>query len=98
MVLPYLTSLMYNACIIGDFVNSGVYIRADYFVGNTRAVLSIGFKSGSNIDYPVTLYNEDVRKLTQPTNKVLAIFMKEYNQGDYRICTYQSKGCDINWG
>lgn len=96
MVLPYLSNLLYHNCMIGNFINSGVFLKADYFVGNTKVVLSIGFKSGSNIDYPVTLYNEDVRRLTNPTNKVLAIFMKEYNQSDYIMCTYQAKNCDIS--
>ncbi len=74
MVLPYLSELLYHHCMIGDFINSGICIRADYFVGDTRAVLSVGFRTGKRIDFPVTLYNEDVRKLSQPTNKVLAIF------------------------
>ena len=43
------------------------------------------------MDFPVTLYKEDVRKLTQPTNKVLAIFRKEYNEQYYSECTYFSK-------
>ena len=74
MVLPYLSELLYHHCMIGDFINSGICIRADYFVGDTRAVLSVGFRTGKRTDFPVTLYNEDVRKLSQPTNKVLAIF------------------------
>ena len=48
------------------------------------------------MDFPVTLYNEDVRRLSQPTNKVLAIFMKHYNQQSYIECTYLSKGQQIN--
>lgn len=96
VVLPYLTDLLYNNCMIGGFINSGVYIRADYFVGNTKVVLSVGFKVGKNIDYPVTLYSEDIRKLTNPTNKVLAIFMKEYDKNDYCECTYLAKGWEIS--
>lgn len=64
-----------------------------YFVGNTKVVLSLGFKNGTRADYPVTLYREDVRKLTHPTNRVLAIFKKEYNQEKYTTCTYLAKGC-----
>lgn len=95
-VLPYLTELLYNNCMIGDFINSGICIRADYFVGNTKAILSVGFRTGENVDYPVTLYSEDVRKLSQPTNKVLAIFVKNYNQLSYSECTYLSKGQKIH--
>ncbi len=95
-VLPYLSELLYNNCMIGDFINSGICIRADYFVGNTKAVLSVGFRTGENVDYPVTLYSEDVRKLSQPTNKVLAIFVKNYKQINYKECTYLSKGQEIH--
>ena len=66
MVLPYLAEILYHHCMIGDFINSGICIRADYFVGDTRAVLSVGFRTGKKTDFPVTLYKEDVRKLSQP--------------------------------
>lgn len=95
-VLPYLTELLYHNCMIGDFINSGILIRADYFVGNTKAVLSVGFRTGKSVDFPVTLYQEDIRKLSQPTNKVLAIFSKEYKQQNYHRCTYLSKGHEIH--
>ena len=95
IVLPFLHELLYNNCMIGNFINSGIYIRADYFVGNTKAILSVGFRYGKNIDFPVTLYKEDVRKLSQPTNKVLAIFVRNYDQDKYTACTYLSKGQEI---
>lgn len=92
MVLPFLHELLYHNCMIGEFIDSGICIRADYFIGNTKAVLSVGFRFGKNIDFPVTLYKEDVRKLSEPTNKVLAIFEREYKQHCYTECTYLSKG------
>lgn len=95
-VLPYLPELLYNNCMVGDFINSGIAIKADYFVGNTRAVLSVGFRYGKTTDIPVTLYREDVRKLSQPTHKVLAIFCKEYSSNKYETCTYLSKGYEID--
>ena len=96
MALPYLADLLYHHCMIGDFINSGICIRADYFVGDTRAVLSVGFRAGKKTDFPVTLYNEDVRKLSQPTNKVLAIFSKYYKDEQYGNCTYLSKDQSIH--
>ena len=96
MVLPFLHELLYNNCMIGNFINSGIYIRADYFVGNTKAILSVGFRYGKNVDFPVTLYKEDVRKLSRPTNKVLAIFKRDYDQLIYTECIYLSKGQEIN--
>ena len=94
-VLPFLHELLYHNCMIGNFVNNGIYIKADYFIGNTKAVLSVGFRIGKRADYPVTLYREDIRKLSHPTNKVLAIFVKNYNQERYNQCTYLSKGQEI---
>lgn len=47
MVLPFLHELLYHNCMIGTFINSGICIRADYFVGNTKAVLSVGFRYGN---------------------------------------------------
>lgn len=96
VVLPFLHELLYHNCMIGNFINSGIYIKADYFVGNTKAVLSVGFRYGKKVDFPVTLYKEDVRKLSQPTNKVLAIFMRDYKQQSYTECTYISKGQEIS--
>ena len=96
MILPFLHELLYNNCMIGNFINSGICIRADYFVGNTKAILSVGFRYGKKVDFPVTLYKEDVRKLSQPTNKVLEIFVRAYNQQSYMECTYLSKGQEID--
>ena len=45
-VLPYLSELLYHNCMVGSFINNGVVIRADYFVGDTRAVISVGFRDG----------------------------------------------------
>lgn len=82
--------------VIGNFINGGICIRADYFVGNTKAIRSVGFRYGKRMDFPVTLYKEDVRKLSQPTNKVFAIFVRAYNQQRYTECTYLSKGQEID--
>lgn len=62
---------------------------------NIRTV-QVGFRTGKSVDFPVTLYNEDIRKLTQPTCKVLAVFRKEYNAKCYMKCTYLSNGQNIN--
>jgi len=94
-VLPYLHELFYHNCMIGNFINSGIYIKADYFVGDTKAVLSVGFRYGKKADMPVTLYNENVKTLSRPVYKVLAIFAKDYNESAYKTCTYLSKGQEL---
>ena len=96
MVLPFLHELLYHNCMIGDFINSGVLIKSDYFIGDTKAVLSVGFRSGKTVDMPVTLYKENVKKLIKPVCKVLAIFKKPYNQQTYTECTYCSKGINLS--
>lgn len=94
-VLPQLAGLLYNNCMIGDFIDSGIAIRADYFVGDTKAVISVGFRTGKAADVPVTLYRENVKKLSHPTCKVIAIFSKVYRADLYERCTYLSKGYNI---
>lgn len=94
-VLPYLDELFYHNCMIGYFINSGIYIRTDYFVGDTKAILSVGFRHGKRVDMPVTLYKENVKALSKPVYKVLAIFSKNYNESIYKTCTYVSKGQDL---
>ena len=91
MVLPYLHKLLYQNCMIGNFINSGIMIKADYFVGDTKLILSVGFRREHGKDLPVTLYSGDVRKLTNPTNKVVAIFVRSFPDEIYKEQTYISK-------
>ena len=93
-VLPYLHNLLYHNCMIGDFINSGVMIQADYFVGDTKFILSVGFRKELNCGVPVTLYNGDVRKLTNPTNRVIAVFARTYPEKVYTETTFIAR--DIN--
>ena len=55
----------------------------------------MGFRYGKTVDMPVTLYNENVKKLIKPVCKVLAIFKKPFNQLEYKDCTYCSKGIEL---
>lgn len=94
-VLPFLSELLYHNCMIGDFIGSGIAIKADYFVGDTRAVLSVGFRGNGAVDIPVTIYNENIKNLSNPTCKVLAVFCKIYYADKFNECTYLSKGYEI---
>lgn len=95
-VLPYLPELLYHNCMIGDFINSGIAIKADYFIGDTRAVISVGFRECGSVDIPVMLYNENIKALSSPTCKVLATFSKMYNESKFVECTYLSKGYAVD--
>ena len=94
-VLPYLPELLYHNCMIGDFINSGISIKADYFIGGTRTVLSVGFREGRKSDIPVSLYNENIKVLTKPTCKVLGIFRKLYHEDKFGECVYLAKDYKI---
>ena len=95
VVLPYLHDLLYHNCMIGNFINSGVMIKADYFVGDTKLILSLGFRHEHGKDIPVTLFSGDVRKLTNPTNKVLAILVKSISDDLYKEATYIARNTTI---
>ena len=94
-VLPYLHDLLYHNCMIGNFINSGIMIQADYFVGDTKLILSVGFRRELDRDVPVTLYSGDIRKLTNPTHRVLAIFVRRYPDTVYKDTTYVAKNVDL---
>ena len=95
-VLPYLADVLYNNCMIGYSIDNGVFLQADYFIGDTKAILSVGFRFGKTVDNPVTLYSGNIRKMINPVCKVLAIFSKSYNDEKYNECTYLSKGQQID--
>lgn len=96
LLATYLSSLLYNKCMIGNFINSGVFIEADYFVGNARVLISVAFRKGKTVDCPVSLYREDIRKLSRPTNKVQAVFKKRFNDKIYTDCIYVDGNKDLS--
>ena len=97
VVLPYLGEVLYKNCMIGQLINSGIAIRADYFVGGTRVYICVGIRnSETNVDFPVSLYNEDIRKITAPSCRVLAIFAKEAKNRTYTECTFLAKNVELN--
>ena len=75
------------------YLHNGIRIDTDYFIGNTKTVLSLGFRDVNNIDsgdIPVSLYYENIKKLTKPTYKVLGTFSKMYYEEKFNVCTYSS--------
>ena len=90
-VLPYLSGLLYNKCLLGEYINSGIYVRADYFAGSTKNTLSLGFESGKKIDYPVTLYNESIKNLVEPIYKVVVVYSKTTGETEFNTVTFEDK-------
>lgn len=92
-VLPMVSRMFSGSTLRGDFNRSGIRIEADYFVGNTAKRVAIGFKTGKFYDTPVTLYNEDIRKITRSTDKVICVWRRAKNEDGYS-CVYCAKEYD----
>ncbi len=75
-VLPLMPDLFFDRCWIGASINNDIYINADYYVGDTRCVLSLGLRYGSTTDVPVTLKKQSIREVVTKECKVLAIASK----------------------
>ena len=94
-VLSQLSSLFYGHTLRGIFNRSGIFIEADYVVGNTAGSFSVCFRNGNRgFDVPVSLYNEDVRKLTTETTKILAVWRRPFGTADFSTNTYCAKDVD----
>ncbi len=94
-VLPWLTKVHFIAKMVGDYnpVQSMQY--TEKLVGNTAGFLGFIFRNGFYI--PNTALEEDIRNfsLYQP-KKVLAIFRKPVDIGQYQELYYIAKGMDVN--
>ncbi|MBQ5671467.1 MAG: hypothetical protein IIV43_03830 [Oscillospiraceae bacterium] len=74
-VLHKVPTMFYNHTLRGDFLRIGTYIDADYFIGIPGNTVSLGFRvSTTSDDRPVTLYHENIEKLTISTQKVLGVW------------------------
>lgn len=63
-VLPYLSDLFHNPFWIGDSINNDITINADYFAGDKKCVLCLGFRS-NKCDYPVSLKCQSIREVVK---------------------------------
>lgn len=85
-VIGQMPGLFHAPLLYGTFLDSGIFISADYFVG--KHCISVGFRAGVPFDIPVTLYNEDIRKLTYQPEKVLAVWEKPIGAERYTTLAY----------
>ncbi|MBQ7515969.1 MAG: hypothetical protein IJS96_06770 [Schwartzia sp.] len=94
-VLPFMADVFYNRCWIGLSINNDISINADYYVGDTPCVLSIGFRGKENGDVPVTLKNQSIREVVTKENKIYAIASKPLgNSTRTWTLTYCDNGFD----
>ena len=94
-VLPWLTKVHLIAKMVGIYNPVRSMRYTDKLVGNTKAFLGFIFQNGFYI--PNTALEEDIRNfsLYQP-QKVLAIFRKPVDIGQYQELCYIAKGADVN--
>lgn len=95
-VLPYLKNLFYGKSLIGEFTTSGIRLYADYFVGDSRGIMCLGFKRAKNTSFPSTLYQGPIREVSNAAFKVLAVFSKHYKNREYEECIYIAHGQDAD--
>lgn len=93
-VFKQLTYLMTSPSLIGNFNENGMQLRAEYFMGDTKKVLSVGFDN-NNFGIPKTLLAMDIKKITNKAKKVETVFSKHINDSTYKEVTYKAKDVDL---
>lgn len=96
-VLLLMPDIFYGRCWIGESINNDIYINADYYIGDTRCVLSVGIRKTQAGDVPVTLKNQSIREVVKKERKVLAIASRPIDDksAPWQI-TYCEKDFDPN--
>lgn len=77
--------------MIGDYNNCRPKLRTDKLIGGTIACIGFVFNGDVGFYIPNTLLKEDIRKVTNNTKRVLAIFRKKIQSPIYDECVYCSK-------
>ena len=77
-VIEAMPDVFYHPCWIGESLNNDIHIHAAYYVGDTKCVLSIGFRNVMNKsgDVPITLKKQSIREVVTKECKVYAIASK----------------------
>ncbi len=94
-VLPYLSELLYHKFWIGESINNDVYINADYYAGDTKCILSVGFRNGKE-DFPVSLKRQSVKQVVKKENRVYAVYSQKIGAGKQWDCVYTDKTLSID--
>lgn len=93
-VLPWLPRMFFSNALRGSFNRSGIWLEADYLIGGTSARIAVAFRYGKTFDFPVSLYCEDVRNLTNNSMKVLAVWRRAFGEKVFSENTYCAKNVD----
>lgn len=81
-VLLLMPNVFYGRCWLGESINNDIYINADYYVGDTHCVLSVGIRITEAGDVPVTLKKQSISEVVKKESKVFAIASKPLDSND----------------
>ena len=94
-VLENAMELPYSAKMVGNFKYAGIKIKADMGAGNSCYVMAFR-TDDTNVLYPISVMEEDIRNSTQPTSPIFAILRKNKNEKTFEEITYISKNINIS--
>ena len=94
-VLPYLPELLYHKFWIGESINNDIYINADYYAGDTKCILSVGFRYASE-DYPVSLKRQSIRQVVKKEQKIYAVFSQKIEEPEMWECVYKDESFSLD--
>lgn len=94
-VFIQLRYLMTSPNLLGYFNENGYELRADYFIGNSRKTVAIGFKNELSYDIPKTLLSKDLKLITGDPYPVISIYSKKISDTSYSLM-YQSKSIPLD--
>lgn len=91
-VIQRLPELLYNPCWIGESSNNDLRINAEFYIGDTKCVISLGFRTGRRGEkIPVTLKKESVRLNVKKTLGVRAVAVKPFQSDNEWKIAYCDK-------
>ena len=89
-ILNMILDINYSAKMIGEFnSNFKNLLRTEKIIGTN--VYSMGFIKVGDYYIPNTTLKEDIRNITNKTNRVIAIFSKKIKEKQYSKLTYINK-------
>lgn len=93
-VLPGIICKNLHASIIGDFNSSKPRLYTEKVVGGIHACMGFVFDPKITEYVPNTVIQEDIRDLTSNEVRVIAVYRKDTNAGQYNEITYKAKKVD----
>lgn len=79
--------------MIGIYDNNKIIMHTEKLIGNVFGC--IGFVKDENYYIPNTVLREDIRNITNSTNKIVGILCKNIKDKNYKIIKYLCKDTSI---